>query len=101
MNCARQAMNLLAPRPLVPLASGMMRIRVLRLSTALGCLAVSAAALATPASAPAGLFQTYNASAFQTAWEQEKARLAALARSQGVREATIQAVIPNLQANSR
>ncbi len=94
-------MNMLAPRALLPLASGMMRNRVLRLSTALGCLAVSAAALATPASTPAGMFQAYNATAFQTAWEQEKARLAALARAQGVREATIQAVMPTLQANSR
>ena len=94
-------MNLLAPRALLPLASGMMRNGVLRLSTALVCLALSAAALATPASSPAGLFQAYNASAFQTAWEQEKARLAGLARAAGVREATIQAVIPTLQANSR
>ena len=94
-------MNLLAPGPLLPLASGMMRNRVLRLSTALGCLALSAAALATPASTPAGMFQGYSASAFQTAWEQQKARLASLARAQGVREATIQAVIPTLQANSR
>ena len=43
----------------------------------------------------------YNPSAFQSAWEQEKARLAALARQQGVRETTIQAVMPTLQANSR
>ena len=77
---------------------------MLRLSSGLACLAVSAAALATPASSPLQLgqaYQAYNPSAFQTAWEQEKARLAALARQQGVREATIQAVIPTLQANSR
>ncbi|MEO7603062.1 MAG: lytic murein transglycosylase [Sphingomicrobium sp.] len=46
-------------------------------------------------------YQAYNPSAFQAAWEQEKARLAALARAAGVRETTIQAVIPTLQANSR
>ncbi len=34
-------------------------------------------------------------------WEAHKHRLAALARQQGVREATIQAVIPALQINSR
>jgi membrane-bound lytic murein transglycosylase B len=101
-------MNLLAPRPLLPLASPVMRNMVLRLSTGLGCAALSAAALATPASSPLGLAQAYqasqpayNPSAFQTAWQQEKARLAALARSQGVRESTIQAVMPTLQANSR
>ena len=37
----------------------------------------------------------------QSGWEQHKARLAALARQQGVREATIQAVIPYLQPNHR
>lgn len=78
-----------------------MRNGALRLSMGLGCAALSAVTLATPASTPAGLLQSYNASAFQTAWEQEKARLAALARAQGVREATIQAVIPTLQPNSR
>ena len=36
----------------------------------------------------------------QSGWEQHKTRLAALARQQGVREATIQAVIPYLQPNS-
>ena len=35
----------------------------------------------------------------RSAWEQEKARLAALARQQGVRESTIQSVIPSLQLN--
>ena len=37
----------------------------------------------------------------QSGWEQHKTRLAALARLQGVREATIQAVIPYLQPNQR
>jgi lytic murein transglycosylase len=81
-----------------------MRNIVLRLSTGIGGLALSAAALATPGSSPLGLAQSYsgyNPSAFQTAWDQEKARLAALARQQGVRETTIQAVMPTLQANSR
>ncbi len=81
-----------------------MKNRMLRLSSGFACLAVSASALTTPASSPAGLgqaYQAYNPSAFQAAWEQEKARLAALARAQGVREATIQAVMPTLQANSR
>ena len=94
-------MNMLAPRPLLPLASAVMRNTILRLSIGLGCTALSAAALATPASSPLGLSQAYNATAFQTAWDQEKARLAALARQQGVRETTIQAVMPTLQANSR
>lgn len=35
----------------------------------------------------------------RSAWELEKARLAALARQQGVRESTIQSVIPSLQIN--
>ena len=41
------------------------------------------------------------APSFQSAWEQHKARLSALARQQGVREATIQAVVPYLQPNQR
>ena len=43
---------------------------------------------------------TYTPAA-QSGWEQHKTRLAALARLQGVREATIQAVIPYLQPNQR
>ena len=37
----------------------------------------------------------------QSGWEQHKTRLAALARLQGVREATIQAVVPYLRPNQR
>jgi lytic murein transglycosylase len=44
--------------------------------------------------------QTYGAQA-RTTFQQYTAYLAAKARSQGVREATIQAVIPTLQLNSR
>ena len=101
-------MNLLASWPLLPLASAVMRNSVLRYSVGLGGVALSAAALATPASSPVALAQAYQApqpayapTAFQSAWEQEKARLAALARAQGVRETTIRAVMPTLQANSR
>lgn len=39
--------------------------------------------------------------AIQSGWEQEKVRLAALARQRGVRESTIQAVVPGLQLNNR
>jgi membrane-bound lytic murein transglycosylase B len=96
-----------------------MRNSVLRISIGLGCAALSAVSLATPASSPVVLAQTsqplsppvyrppaysqpaYQPTTFENAWEQEKARLAALARQQGVRESTIQAVMPTLQANSR
>jgi len=77
----------------------------------------SAMALATPsaqlqpqAAAPAATqtrlaqgqyTQPAYATPFQSAWEQHKARLAALARLQGVRETTIQAVIPYLSPNQR
>ena len=82
--------------------------------------AVSAMALATPAAqvrAPAAtrplaaaqpqLAQTYvyprpaYAAPVASPWESHKQRLAALSRQQGVREATIQAVIPALEVNQR
>ena len=80
--------------------------------------AASAMALATPSAqiqeATAGSKPVLTAQAYpapyqqpayatpaQSGWEQHKARLAALARQQGVREATIQAVIPYLQPNQR
>jgi lytic murein transglycosylase len=49
--------------------------------------------------------QTYAQPAYSapasTAWDNYKVRLAALARQQGVREATIQAYVPNLDLNQR
>lgn len=81
-------------------------------------VAVSAMSLATPSaqlrpeqsgadgSAPAvQIAQAYPPQTYlapQTnPWEQHKLRLAGLARQQGVREATIQAVVPYLQPNQR
>lgn len=76
----------------------------------------SAMALATPSAGvrevPAAdsppavqLAQVYPTQAYRppamSGFEQEKVRLAALARLQGVREATIQAVVPGLQLNTR
>lgn len=61
-----------------------------------------------PASAqtavPAGPYsyqQPAYAAAVRSGWDQHKLRLAALARAQGVREATIQAVVPYLEPNER
>jgi membrane-bound lytic murein transglycosylase B len=97
-----------------------MRKILLRVSGGIVLAATSAMALATPSAvvrveppAPAqpatqlaqAYPQTYPAPAYRapamSGWEQEKVRLAALARQQGVREATIQAVVPGLQLNNR
>ena len=97
-----------------------MRKIQLRLSGGIILAVTSAMALATPSAqvrtppaAPAR-FDVQLAQAYPPAyaapayrvpatsgWEQQKVRLAALARRQGVREATIQAVVPGLQLNSR
>ena len=90
----------------------------MRVFGALPLTAASAMALATPSAQPqqpaaepkpvqtaqvnpAQFRPAPQASAAQSGWEQHKARLAALARLQGVREATIQAVVPYLQPNQR
>ncbi|MFL6848571.1 MAG: lytic murein transglycosylase, partial [Sphingomicrobium sp.] len=83
-------------------------------------LAVSAMAIAMPsaqvqppavakaaAPRPVQVAQTYAypqptyATPLVSPWQAHKQRLAALARAQGVRESTIQAVIPALQVNQR
>ena len=81
-------------------------------------VAVSAMSLATPSAQKqqtvdepvskqetVQVAQAYSQPAYapyaQSGWDQHKARLAALARQQGVREATIQAVVPYLQPNQR
>ncbi len=90
----------------------------MRVLGAAALTAASAMALATPsaqiqespaAPRPVEMAQAYpapyrppaSAAPVQSGWEQHKTRLAALARLQGVREATIQAVIPYLQPNQR
>jgi lytic murein transglycosylase len=93
-----------------------MRSVELRMLGGLVLAAGSAIALATPSTqvqppavAPqqAQLAQTYvypqpaYAVPVTSPWDAHKQRLAALARQQGVREATIQAVIPALQINAR
>ncbi len=66
----------------------------------------AAASLATSSEqAPAQYAQTYAQPSYVSApsspWESYKARLAALARQQGVREATIQGNVPGLTINQR
>ena len=84
----------------------------MRVLGAIALAAASAMALATPSAqiqrepVAARAVQTAQAaqvyaSPVQSGWEQHKTRLAALARQQGVREATIQAVVPHLQPNQR
>ncbi len=115
-------MNKLARRPFILLALSVMRKILLRLSGGLVLAATSAMALATPGAEarretvaeprPVDLAQAYPQPYPQpyqppvyrpvaSGWEQEKTRLAALARQQGVPEATIQAVVPGLQLNVR
>jgi lytic murein transglycosylase len=77
---------------------------IVNIAGAGGVAALSAMALALPsANMQQAQYPTYPYGALpvNSAWEQEKVRLAALARGQGVRESTIQAVMPTLQVNSR
>ena len=95
-----------------------MRSVKLRILGGSALVAVSAMSLATPSAQkeqaiaePASgqdsvqVAQAYSqplyAPSAQSGWEQHKSRLAALARQQGVREATIQAVVPDLRPNQR
>ena len=111
-------MNKLAHREFIPQASVVMRNIKVRMMAVTGLTAMSAMALATPSAevrrepapvAPAVLAQSYGQNypvpaypaPVPSGWEQEKARLAGLARQQGVRETTIQAVIPGLRLNPR
>jgi lytic murein transglycosylase len=67
-------------------------------------VSVSAASLAASAQAPAQLAQAqtaYAAPAPISQWDSYKLRLAALARQQGVREATIRDNVPELSVNQR
>jgi membrane-bound lytic murein transglycosylase B len=89
----------------------------LRMLGGMVVVAVSAMAFATPSAqpqppvarnpVPIQVAQTYvypqpsYAAPITSPWEAHKQRLAALARQQGVREATIQAVIPALRINQR
>jgi membrane-bound lytic murein transglycosylase B len=75
-----------------------------RVASVIGLAAISALAMAMPsAQMTPAQYTPYGASPVtsMSGWEQEKVRLAALARRQGVREATIQSVVPGLQLNSR
>ena len=60
-----------------------------------------AKAVQTAQAYPTQYSQPVYAAPAQSGWEQHKTRLAALARLQGVREATIQAVVPYLSPNQR
>ena len=67
-------------------------------------VAVMAAASGLPSAVPNGQLQPVQAATDESAvdgWQAYKQRLIALARQQGVREATIQATIPDLLVNDR